>query len=77
MKYNLEVRQGDETVTAQRSVMLATSHALWARVAELAADAYAPGRMIRVTNLGGEMIALIGVAAAVRLAAPSRAAATV
>ena len=39
---------------------------LWSRVAEVAKAMYGPGRTIRVTNGLGELVVLIGVAAAVR-----------
>ena len=65
-RFDIEVRQGDETVAVERCVELPTSKALWVQVAEVARAMYAPGRTIRVTNALGELIVLIGVAAAVR-----------
>jgi hypothetical protein len=64
--YDLEVRQGDTMIASERHVTLLNSTALWSRVAELARSLYAPGRTIRVTNQVGEMVILIGVAAALR-----------
>jgi hypothetical protein len=53
-------------IASERHVTLQNSTALWSRVAELARSLYAPGRTIRVTNQVGEMVILIGVAAALR-----------
>jgi hypothetical protein len=65
----MEVRQSDETIAVERSIEVSTSKALWLRIAELARTVYAPGRTIRVLNRGGEIVVLIGVAAALRQAA--------
>jgi hypothetical protein len=64
--FDLEVREGEETVAAVRSIELPNPAALWSRIAELAKAVYAPGRTIRVTNQLGEMVILIGVASAIR-----------
>jgi hypothetical protein len=69
-RFDLEVREGDETLAVERAVELATSNDLWTRVAGLAESMYAPGRTIRVTNGVGEQIVLIGVAAALRYGTP-------
>lgn len=66
--YDLEVRQGDTMIASEQHVTLQNSTALWSRVAELARSLYAPGRTIRVTSQVGEMVILIGVAAALRYA---------
>jgi hypothetical protein len=66
-RYDFEVREGDETIAAVRSVELLNQKALWSRIAELAKVVYAPGRTIRVTNQLGEMVILMGVATALRL----------
>lgn len=68
-QYDLEVCQGEDTIVVERSIELSTPKALWTRIAELATRTYAPGRTIRVMNRGGEMIILVGVAAAIRYAA--------
>jgi hypothetical protein len=65
-RYDFEVMEGDETVAAERSVELSSPTAVWSRIAELAKALYAPGRTIRVRNQLGEMVVLIGVAAALR-----------
>jgi hypothetical protein len=62
--YDLEVRQGDETIAIERSIEASTPRALWSRIGELANSLYAPGRTIRVMNRGGEIVIMIGVAAA-------------
>jgi len=58
---------GDEVIESFASIELPHSRALWPRLAELARNAYVPGRTIRVTNQLGEMVILIGVAAALRV----------
>jgi protein-disulfide isomerase-like protein with CxxC motif len=65
-RYDFEVMEGDEAVAAVPSIELPNTAALWSRIAELARAVYAPGRTIRVTNQLGEMVILIGVAAAIR-----------
>lgn len=65
-RYDLEVRHGDETIAIERFIELSTPKALWLRIADLANSVYAPGRTIRVTNQLGEIVILIGVAAAIR-----------
>ena len=64
--YNFEVVEGDEVIASLQSIELPHAEALWSRVAELAKRIYAPGRTIRVTNQLGEMVIMIGVAAANR-----------
>jgi len=65
-RYSIELVEGDEVIASYAPVELPHSRALWPRLAELAKSAYAPGRTIRVTNQLGEMIVVIGVAAALR-----------
>ena len=67
-RYDFEVIERGEAIVSARSVELQNTKALWSRIAELAKKVYAPGRTIRVTNQLGEMIILIGVAAALRCA---------
>ena len=64
--YDFEVLRGDETVAAVHSIKLPNSKAVWPQVAELAKQVYEPGCRIRVTNRSGEMVILVGVAAARR-----------
>jgi protein-disulfide isomerase-like protein with CxxC motif len=71
--YDLEVLEDDEAIEAVWSVALQNPKALWPRIADLAKKVYAPGRKIRVTNQLGEMVILIGVAAALRCASSFRA----
>ena len=63
--YDFAVLKGDETVEA-RSVVLPDPSAAWSRVAELAMNVEEPGCRIRVTNEAGEVIVLVGIAAARR-----------
>lgn len=65
-QYDFEVLEGDETIASVRSVDLPNPKALWSWMAELARKVYAPGRTIRVANPLGEIVILIGVAAAIR-----------
>jgi protein-disulfide isomerase-like protein with CxxC motif len=66
--YDFEVLEGDKAIAAVWSVALQNPKAIWPRIADLAREVYAPGRKIRVTNQLGEMVILIGVAAALRCA---------
>jgi hypothetical protein len=63
-RYDFAVLKGDETVAAARSVALPDPSAVWSRVAELARNVVEPGCRIRVTNEAGEMVVLVGIAAA-------------
>ena len=65
-RYDFEVLKGDETIAAARSVALPDPRAAWPRVAELAKNVDEPGCRIRVTNEAGEVLVLVGVAAARR-----------
>ena len=68
-RYDFEIQRNDETIAAVRSVELPGPGAIWLRVSELAQNAFASGCRIRVTNQTGEIVLLIGVAAA-RLSFP-------
>jgi hypothetical protein len=65
-RYDFEVRQGDDTIASERCVELRGPKAVWRRIGELASKSYAPGCRIRVTNQGGEIVMLIGIATARR-----------
>lgn len=67
--YDFEVVKGEETIAAAKSVAIPEPRAAWPRVAELAKTVEEPGCRIRVTNAARELVILIGVAAARRLAA--------
>jgi hypothetical protein len=64
--YDFEVLKGDETIAAERPVLLRSPRAAWPRIAELAKKAAAPGCRIRVTNHSGETVILVGAASARR-----------
>ncbi len=62
--YDFEVRKGDETIAAARSVALRDPSAAWPRIADFAKNVAEPGCRIRVTNEAHEIVILIGIAAA-------------
>jgi hypothetical protein len=64
--YDFAVLRGDETIAALRSIALSDPSAAWSRVAELAENVDEPGCRIRVTNGAGEVVVLVGIAAARR-----------
>ena len=77
--YDFEVLKGDETIAVARSVALPDPRAAWPRVAELAKNVGGPGCLlannvgepgclIRVTNEAGEVVVLVGIAVARRIA---------
>jgi hypothetical protein len=63
-QYNFAVLKGDETIAAIRSIALPDPSAAWSRVAELAKNVDEPGCRIRVTNEAGDVVVLVGIAAA-------------
>jgi hypothetical protein len=65
-RYDFEVLKDDETIAAERSVLLRSPRAAWPRIAELAKRAAGPGCRIRVTNHSGETVILVGAASARR-----------
>jgi hypothetical protein len=67
--YDFEILKGDETIAARRSVAISNPRAAWPWVTELAKNVEEPGCRIRVTNEAHEMVILIGVTAACRMAA--------
>lgn len=62
--YDFAILRGDETIAAARSIALPDPSAAWSRVAELAANVDEPGCRIRVTNGAGDVVVLVGIAAA-------------
>jgi hypothetical protein len=62
--YDIEVRQGDETMSSLRSVELANPRAVWDHIAELAKKVSAPRARIRVMDQSGAILISIGIAAA-------------
>ena len=63
-QYDFAVLRGDETIATARTVALPIPSAAWSRVAELARNVDEPGGRIRVTNAAGEVVVLVGIAAA-------------
>jgi hypothetical protein len=63
-RLDFEVLSGDDTIATVQSV-IADPKALWPRIVELA-KTHAHGCRIRVTDQSGAMVALVGVATAMR-----------
>jgi hypothetical protein len=63
---DFEVLRGQETIAAERSIMLRNTRAAWPRIAKLAMAVTIPGCLIRVRDQSGAMVIVIGVAAALR-----------
>ena len=63
--YNFEVVKGDQTIAAERAVVLRHIRAAWPKVATLARKA-ATGSRVRVTDEAGDVVILVGVASALR-----------
>ena len=66
-RHDFEVLSGDGTIAAVQSIIIVDPKALWPRIVELA-KAHALGCRIRVTDQSGAMVALVGVATALRFA---------
>jgi hypothetical protein len=62
--YDIEVRQGDETISSLRSVELPHLSAVWALMAELAKKVSSPDCRIRVTDQSGKTVISVGIATA-------------
>jgi len=71
--YDFEVIKDDQTISAERSVMLRNTKATWPKIAKLANAVDAPGCFIRVKDQSGETVILVGVASARRYLYPFRA----
>ena len=65
-RHDFEVLSGDGTIAAAQSIIV-DPKVLWPRIVELA-KAHARGCRIRVTDQSGAMVALVGVATALRFA---------
>jgi len=63
-RLDFEVLSGDDTIATVQSI-IDDPKALWPRIVELA-KAHAHGCRIRVTDQSGAMVALVGVATALR-----------
>jgi hypothetical protein len=65
-RHDFEVLSGDGTIAAVQSIIV-DRNVLWPRIVELA-KSHALGCRIRVTDQSGAMVALVGVATALRFA---------
>ena len=68
--YDIEVRQGDDTLASLRSVELPDLGAVWGHIAELANKVCSPDCRVRVMDPSGNMIISVGIATA-RLVRPT------
>ena len=62
--YDIEVRQGEETISSLRSVELPHLSAVWGLIAELAKKISSPDCRIRVTDQSGKTVISVGIATA-------------
>jgi hypothetical protein len=62
--YDIEVRQGEETITSLRSVELPHLSAVWSLIAELAKKVSSPDCRVRVTDRSGKTVISVGIATA-------------
>jgi hypothetical protein len=62
--YDIEVRQGEETITSLRSVELPHLSAVWGLIAELAKKVSSPDCRVRVTDRAGKTVISVGIATA-------------
>src|ERR1700733_2440623 len=62
--YDIEVRQGEQTISSLRSVELPHLSAVWALMAELAKKVSSPDCRIRVTDRSGKTVISVGIATA-------------
>jgi hypothetical protein len=62
--YDIEVRQGEETVSSLRSVELPHLSAVWALIADLAKKVSSPDCRVRVTDQSGKTVISVGIATA-------------
>lgn len=68
-RYTFEVLTGDEAITAARLVAVSDLNAVWSRIGDIAKNIEEAGRLVRVTDEAGEIVILVGAAAA-RLYSP-------
>ena len=64
LRYDFEVRQGEKTIACLRAIEIQSARAMWHWIACLAKNYPAPKGRIRVTDQSGEIVILIGIAAA-------------
>ncbi len=64
--YDFEVLQGDDVISAERSVALHEPRAAWPKIVGMANTLKTPGCRIRVREQEGDTIILIGATAARR-----------
>jgi hypothetical protein len=62
--YDIEVRQGEQTISSLRSVELPHLSAIWGLIAELAKQVSSPDCRIRVTDQSGRTVISVGIATA-------------
>jgi hypothetical protein len=62
--YDIEVRQGENTISSLRSVELPHLSAVWGLIAELAKKISSPDCRIRVTDQSGKTVISVGIATA-------------
>jgi hypothetical protein len=62
--YDIEVRQGGETISSLRSIELPHLSAVWGLIAELAKKISSPDCRIRVTDQSGKTVISVGIATA-------------
>jgi hypothetical protein len=65
--FNFEVVNSAERIVIARRVALKDVSAMWSWIWSIAKDIDKPGCLIRVTDTAGKIVALVGVAAAIRL----------
>jgi hypothetical protein len=62
--YDIEVKQGEDTISSLRSVELPHLSAVWGLIAELAKKVSSPDCRIRVTDQSGKTVISVGIATA-------------
>jgi hypothetical protein len=62
--YDIEVRQGEETISSLRSVELPHLSAVWCIIADLAKKVSSPDCRVRVTDRSGKTVISVGIATA-------------
>jgi hypothetical protein len=70
--YDFKVTKADAIIASLRDLLLPDMGAVWEQVVNLAESVDSPGSQITVTNGNGEVVILIGIAAA-RASIPSAA----
>jgi hypothetical protein len=62
--YDIEVKQGEATISSLRSVELPHLSAVWGLIAELAKKVSSPDCRVRVTDRSGKTVISVGIATA-------------